>query len=103
MSNCTICNKKETRSRPLLATTNICTECTNNINTDNYEINEIPTSISTLEQQSDENDRFNSTDREKEMDINEIVNRDGMDINVNENYKLFWPLFTPKSNLLGKN
>ena len=95
MSNCIICNKKETRSRPLLATTNICTECTNNINTDNYEINEIPasidtTGISSLEQQSDENDRFDSTDREKEMDINDeedIVNRDGIDINVNENYK----------------
>ena len=95
MSNCIICNKKETRLRPLLATTNICTECTNNINTDNYEINEIPasidtTGISSLEQQSDENDRFDSTDRGKEMDINDeedIVNRDGIDINVNENYK----------------
>ena len=95
MSNCIICNKKETRSRPLLATTNICTECTNNINTDNYEINEIPASIATtgissLEQQSDENERFDSTDRGKEMDINDeedIVNRDGIDINVNENYK----------------
>ena len=35
MSKCSICNKNQTRMRPLLTNTNICVECTDNINNQN--------------------------------------------------------------------
>ena len=40
MSHCIICKRKETRTCPLLTTTNICVECTDNLNRNNYVINE---------------------------------------------------------------
>ena len=95
MSHCIICNRKETRTCPLLTTTNICVECTDNINRNNSVINEDLTvndiSNTSIRNQCDENNDYifiNASGKQAKItqDDDLVIEQESV-FNTNEKFK----------------